>query len=130
MAYEIANSTNLCKSILNLKEHICFVGLINNNGRLVEHSKRKNSSLENLEKIDWVMLCMQTRLHTSMQSDHDKNFGRFGYCITEREKTTMMTIPTAHGTMLVISSNMVDSKILAKQIFQMINDKCFTRIPN
>ena len=73
---------------MNLEERICFVGIINNNGRLVDHSKRKNSSLENPEKIDWAMLSMQTRLHTSMQSDHDENFGRFGYCITEREKNS------------------------------------------
>lgn len=130
LACEIASSANLCNLVLNLEKEVCFVGLINSNGRLVEQSKRKNRSLDNPEKIDWTMLCMQTRLHTSMQGDHDENFGRFGYCITEREKTTMMTIPTIHGTMLVISSNKIDSKKLAKQIFRIVGDDCFATIPN
>ncbi|NND85785.1 MAG: hypothetical protein HKM23_00330, partial [Nitrosopumilus sp.] len=82
MACEIANSANICKSILDLESNICFVGIINSHGRLVDHSKKQNESVENLEKIDWTMLCMQTRLHISMQNDHDENFGRFGYGIT------------------------------------------------
>lgn len=76
------------------------------------------------------MMCMQARLYTSMQGDHDKNFGRFGHCITEREKTTMLTIPTVRGTVLVISSNRINSRELVRKIFRVADGGCFAQILN
>ena len=74
---------------------------------------------------------MQARLYTSMQSDHDENLGRFVHCITEREKITMLTIPTIHGTILVIYASKIDSKELARKVFHATDDEGhFTRILN
>ena len=121
---EIVNtgSANMCNSILDLDQNVYFVGMIHDNGRLVDYAKRQNSMMKSLEKQDLDMICMQTRLHASMQSDHDENFGRFGYVITQREKTMLMTIPTQRGTLLVISSNKVDYGKLTQKIFQVIDD--------
>ncbi|GBH34077.1 hypothetical protein NZNM25_08680 [Nitrosopumilus zosterae] len=121
---------NICKSISALEHDIYFVGLINDNGRLVEYVKKQNILIDDLEKDGLIMLCMQTRLYASMQSDHNKHFGRFGYSIIEREKTTLLTIPTVYGTVLVITSNQVDSKTLAKQISQVAYRDCFAKILN
>jgi hypothetical protein len=121
---------NLCKSVLYLEQNIFFVGIINNHGRLVNFAKKQNKVTQNLESMDLDMICMQARLYMSMQSDHDESLSRFGHCITEREKTTMLTIPTIYGTMLVISSNKIDSKELVRKIFQVANDSCFAQILN
>jgi len=121
---------NLCKSILDLEQNIFFVGIINNHGRLVDFVKKQNKMTQSLESMDLDMICMQARLYMSMQSDHDENLGRFGHCITEREKTTMLTIPTIYGTVLVISSNEIDSKELIQKIFQVTDDSCFAQILN
>ncbi len=119
---------NLCKSILRLDQNVLFVGIINDHGRLVDFAKKQNKMIQNLENVDLDMICMQARLYISMQSDHDKNLGRFGHCITEREKITTLTIPTIYGTLLVISSNKTDSKELVKKIFQVTDDSCFAQI--
>jgi hypothetical protein len=85
--------------------------------------------MQNLENIDLDMICMQTRLYTSMQIDHDEKFGRLGHCIIEREKTIMLTVPTRYGTVLVISSK-TDSKELVRKISQLTGDSCFAQILN
>lgn len=124
------NPANVCNSILDLDQNVYFVGMIHDNGRLADYAKRQNSVMENLEKQDLDMICMQTRLHASMQSDHDENFGRFGYVITQREKTILITIPTTRGTLLVISSNDTDSEKLTQKIFQAIDDGYVVQILN
>lgn len=123
--------TSLSESIFQLdQKNIYFVGVINDNGRLVEYSKKQTKLTEDLEKINWDMLYMQTRLYTSMQSDHDENFGRFDYCITKREKTVLLTILSMHGTVLVICSDEVDSKKLVQQILYTVNKDYFAHILN
>jgi len=132
MTCEIPNVdiANQCNFILHLEKHVYFVGIINNYGRLTGFAQKPNKTMENLKKSDLEMLFIQTRLHTSMLDDHDKNFGRFGYCIVERERTTLLTIPAQYGTLLVIASNKTDSKKLAKQISQVAYRDCFAKILN
>lgn len=128
---ERENNSGLIEDILQLDEkNLYFVGVIDECGRLEEYVEKQTKLLQELKKDSLEMLCIQAKLYTSMQSDHEKNFGKFGYCVTDLEKITLLIIPTARGTILTMVSKNADSKKLSQLIYQIANDDYFANVTN
>ncbi|MDE1765156.1 MAG: hypothetical protein KGI27_02660 [Thaumarchaeota archaeon] len=95
-----------------LKYDLEYVGVINAQGRLVEHaSKNLRISPEKLE-----MLCMGIRLQHSMQSDFDEELGTVNYIVTERSTLKFISLPISGNALLVITKKGADHGPLIKKI--------------
>ena len=95
-----------------LKYDLEYVGVINAQGRLVEHaSKNLHISPEKLE-----MLCMGIRLQHSMQSDFDEDLGTVNYIVTERSALKFISLPISRNVLLAITKKGTDHGPLIKKI--------------
>lgn len=92
----------MCKKVRDLDTRIRFVGLINENGRLVAGGMRDGTkSLE--DPRDDEMLFMELVLRAKMRKEFDKVLGPVEFAMSYREKLIVMSFPI-DGNILMISA--------------------------
>jgi hypothetical protein len=96
-----------------LKHGLEYVGVINAQGRIIEHaSKTLSMSHEKFE-----MLCMGMRLQHSMQSDFDDEFGTVRYIVTERSDLKLVSIPVSRNVLFAIMQKKADHIRFIRKIY-------------
>jgi len=73
----------LCNEILDIDPNIRFVGLINDKGRLIEGSPRKNIELQ-VKQNECEMLYMEAILRMRMRREFDHCLGPVNFCMSHR----------------------------------------------
>jgi hypothetical protein len=92
----------LCNDIVNLDENIIMASILNQKGRAIEIKVREGTDMD-LTPMKKEMFFMQCVLQTSMNKEHDDEFGRVKSTIFERERFTIFSFDLFNQVILVIS---------------------------
>ena len=93
----------LCNDIVNLDNDIEFVAVLNHKGRVIETRAREKEIDEALTIQKREMFFMQCVLQTSMNRDHDDEFGKVKSSILERERSTTLSFEFLNYVILVVT---------------------------
>lgn len=107
-----------------LKYGVDYVGVINAQGRMVEHTSK--ALYLNPEKLE--ILCMGIRLQYSMNADFDDDLGTVNHTVTERGKLKFISVPIIPYVLFAIAKKEVNHmplvrKITSKQFFPLLKNK-------
>ncbi len=107
-----------------LKYGVNYVGVINAQGRMIEHaSKTLYLSPEKLE-----ILCMGIRLQHSMHADFDEDLGTVSHIVTERGRSKFISVPVSPYVIFAIASKGADhrpfvQKINSRQFYNVLKNQ-------
>jgi len=101
-----------------LKNGIELIGLINNQGRMINSI---GSMALNLPKDKKEMFLMKIALRNSMQTDFDEELGPVNYCLTQRGNKKYISIPIdGNKTILIVTEKDIDHEQVVVGIKQML----------
>jgi len=102
-----------------IRSGVEFVGIINEKGRLVDTIGK--DLLCDMPRDRKEMFCMKIALRSSMQKDFDEYLGPVNYCMTQRDNSQFISIPTVNGnTILVITKKKVEPEVVVGYVTQML----------
>ncbi len=111
----------LCNDITNLDDDIELVAVLNHKGRVIETKARE----EGIDKVLTIqkreMFFMQCVLQTSMNRDHDDEFGKVKSSILERERFTTLSFEFSNYVILVVSRPSLNPIQLKNNILEKMN---------
>ena len=108
----------LCKDITNLDNDIELVAVLNHKGRVIETKAREEGIDKALTIQKREMFFMQSVLQTSMNRDHDDEFGKVKSSILERERFTTLSFEFHNYVILVVSRPSLDPIQLKNNILE------------
>ena len=111
----------LCNDISNLDEDIELIAVLNHKGRAIETKTREEGIDKSLTLQKREMFFMQSVLQTSMNRDHDDEFGKVKSSILERERFTTLSFEFSNYVILVVSRPSLDPIQLKNNILEKIN---------
>jgi hypothetical protein len=103
----------LCSNITKIDESIELVAVLNNKGRAIEMIAREEGINKDLTSQKREMLFMESVLKSTMNREHNHEFGMVYWAILERERFTEFSFEILNYVILVISrpsSNPMDLK--------------------
>lgn len=111
----------LCNDIANLDSDIEFVAVLNHKGRVIETKAREKGidKASTMQKRE--MFFMQCVLQTSMNRDHDDEFGKVKSSILERERSTTLSFEFLNYVILVVSRPSLNPIQLKNNILEKMN---------
>lgn len=112
----------LCNDIANLDNDVEFVAVLNHKGRVIETKARENGIDKILTMQKKEMFFMQCVLQTSMNRDHDDEFGKVKSSILERERSTTLLFEFFNYVILVVSRPGLNSIQLKNSIMEKMNN--------
>ncbi|MDE1831108.1 MAG: hypothetical protein KGI02_01930 [Thaumarchaeota archaeon] len=112
----------LCNDIANLDNDVEFVAVLNHKGRVIETKARENGIDKILTMQKREMFFMQCVLQTSMNRDHDDEFGKVKSSILERERSTTLLFEFFNYVILVVSRPSLNPIQLKNSIMEKINN--------
>ncbi len=111
----------LCSDIANLDKDIELVAVLNHKGRVIEIKTREEGIDKALTIQKREMFFMQCVLQTSMNRDHDDEFGKVKSSILERERFTTLSFEFANYVILVVSRPSLNPIQLKNNILEKMN---------
>lgn len=111
----------LCNDIASLDNDIEFVAVLNHKGRVIETKAREKKIDKALTIQKREMFFMQCVLQTSMNRDHDDEFGKVKSSILERERSTMLSFEFLNYVILVVSRPSLNPIQLKNNILEKMN---------
>ena len=112
----------LCNEIANLDNDIELVAVLNHKGRVIETKAREEGIDKALTVQKREMFFMQSVLQTSMNRDHDNEFGKVKSSILERERFTTLSFEFHNYVILVVLRPSLDLIELKNLILEKINN--------
>jgi hypothetical protein len=113
-------SNELCRSIIEMNNHITFVAIINEKGR-VDESQGRNCIIERLPSTRKEMFFMENALRHRMRQEFDGDLGQVRFTYVERVKRGLLSFPMDEQLLLVsFFRKHVNSLTLASNITQLI----------
>ncbi|MDE1769782.1 MAG: hypothetical protein KGI28_04425 [Thaumarchaeota archaeon] len=94
---------SLCANIAKINDSIELVAILNNKGRVIEISEREDGINKELMPQKREMFFMESVLKSSMNKEHDNEFGKVHGTIIEREKFTIFSFDVLNYVIVVIS---------------------------
>jgi hypothetical protein len=110
----------LCNSIMKMDDHIRFVAIIDEKGR-VEESQGYDSIIEKLSNTRKEIFFMENALVHRMRKEFDKELGKVGFSYLEIARRGLISCPMNEQLLLVFFLRThVNSITLAKNIVRLI----------
>lgn len=110
----------LCQTILHSKKEICFVGITNERGNVLE-KKQRDSLVGQLQKTRYEMFFMEFALQHRMNNEFDSELGLVLYTIVQRENETFFSFPLNSLQVLVVAKGGCNPISVSKKISQVID---------
>ncbi len=111
----------LCNDIVNLDRDIELVAVLNHKGRVIETKAREEGVDKALTTQKREIFFMQCVLQTSMNRDHDDEFGKVTSSILERERFTTLSFEFSSYVILIVSRPSLNPIQLKNDILEKIN---------
>ena len=111
----------LCESILDANKKMCFVGVINEKGRVLE-SKNRSGVLGCLSNTKQEMFFMQYALRQMMRTEFDDDFGSVSYTYAGREKEALFSFPLDSLLVVVACHIGVNPVSFSRKIISIIDE--------
>ncbi len=122
-------SSELCRSILALDNHISFVAIIDEKGR-VRDSQGNNAIIKKLLGTKKEMFFMENVLMHRMRKDFDVDLGEVKFTYVERSKRSVLYFPMGNQLLLVsFVRTLVNSLTLARSITRLVC-RCEKKLKN
>jgi hypothetical protein len=87
---------SLCNGIIKLDRSICFVGILNNRGEVIEGGFKQGIE-PLLDGTDEQKMYIHSLTNLTMMQSYSDRLGMVRYSLTEHEKVTLMTFPLRDG---------------------------------
>ena len=114
-------SNELCRSIVKMNDHITFVAIINEKGR-VDASQGRNSIIEKLPSDKKEIFFMENILRHMLRKEFDGDLGQVRFTYVERAKRDLLSFPMNDQLLLVSFLRMhVNSMALARNITKLVD---------
>jgi hypothetical protein len=103
-----------------MNNHITFVAVINEKGR-IEESQGRNCIIEKLSSTKKEMFFMENALRLRMRREYDEDLGQEGFTYEERAKRGLLSFPLEDHLLLIsFFRTRVNSLTLARSITKLI----------
>lgn len=113
-------SNELCKSVIEMNNHITFVAIINERGK-ADESQGRSCIIEKLPSAMKEMFFMENALRHRMRKDFDRDLGQVRFTYVERSKRGILSFPLDDQLLLVsFLRTYVDSLTLARSITPLV----------
>ena len=110
---------SICQMILGLDSDIRFVGVINNQGKLLTaHTKKGIRSFATPK--DQEMLLMEIALGVRMRKEHDSHLGPVVFTISYGDKIVSMNFPLDDEILCVSAEKKIDLMVVPFLILQFL----------
>lgn len=107
----MVNRKNFCDSLFNIDDNIRFVGIVNNEGEVVEGGF-KNGIKPLLSVNEEQEMYLQSLSNVTFFQSFSKKFGPMDYLLTRHKKISIITIPFGKEILCIsVSSNSDIDKI-------------------
>jgi hypothetical protein len=114
-------SSELCRSVISMDDHISFVAIIDEKGR-VKESQGDNAIIKKLLGTRKEMFFMENALMHRMRTDFDVDLGEVRFTYVERARRSIFYFPMKDQLLLVsFLRTYVNSLSLARSITQLIS---------
>jgi hypothetical protein len=114
-------SSELCKSVIAMNNHIEFVAIIDKRGRIRE-SQGRSSAIKKLTSTSKEIFFMENALVYRMRKDFDESLGELRFTYVERARRGLFYFPMADQLLLVSFLRIhVNSLTLARSITQLVS---------
>ena len=110
----------LCANIAQIEDSIELVAILNNKGRVIEMAARDEGINKDLTPQKKEMFFMESVLKSSMNKEHDHEFGKVHGAIIEREKFTIFSFDVLNYVIVVISRPLLNPIDLKNNIVNTI----------
>lgn len=109
----------LCRKIIDIDRNIRFVGVINNNGRLITGAVKDNIQFY-VDERDREMLFMEAALRTRMLLEFDSSLGPMNFSIYHRKNVITMEFPIENETLYVSAEKDFDLNKIPFNILEIL----------
>jgi len=110
----------ICSSITRMNEDIELVAVLNNKGRAIEMTAKEDGINKELSTQKRDMLFMESVLKSSMNKEHNYEFGNVRCSILEREKFTVFSFEILNHLLLVIAKPSLNPVELKNKISEIL----------
>lgn len=110
----------LCANIAKSDENIELIAVINNKGRAAEMIAKEDGINMDLTPQKREMLFMECVLKSTMNREHNHEFGSVHSSILEREKFTMLSFDMSDYVILIISKPIINPIDLKNRVSEII----------
>jgi len=111
----------ICKKILDVDNTIRFVGVINDNGRLVTGDAKNNIQFY-VEEKDREMLFMEAALRTKMLCEFDLSLGPINFSIYYRKNVITLEFPVVNETIYISAEKEFDLNKIPFKIISLLKE--------
>lgn len=111
---------SICGMILDLDHNIRFVGIINNQGKLLTGQKKRGIRVFTTPK-DQEMLLVETALGVRMRKEHDSHLGPVKFTVSYDDKI-MMNFPLGDEILCVSAEQKINLMIVPFLILNFLQE--------
>lgn len=111
---------SLCGNIAKIDDSIELVAILNNKGRVIEMAARDEGINKDLTPQKREMFFMESVLKSSMNKEHDNEFGKVHGAIIEREKFTIFSFDVLNYVIVVVSRPLLNPISVKNDIVNVI----------
>ena len=111
---------SICSMILDFDDNIRFVGVINNQGKLLTGQKKRGIRTFTTPK-DQEMLLMETALSVRMRKEHDSHLGSVKFTVSYGDKI-MMNFPLGDEILCVSAEQKINLMIVPFLILNFLQE--------
>ena len=119
LSEKIYDYAKICDSIFSIDPKIRFVGIINEQGRMVSGGMKENVEPLESEKDD-EMIFMELALRVKMRKEFDKQLGQVNFAMASRERALAISVLINSDILYVVSEPDTDYGSLPKKILEII----------
>lgn len=110
----------LCSNIAKIDDSIELIAVLNNKGRAIEMIAKENGINKDLIPQKREMLFMECVLKSTMNKEHNHEFGSVYSSILEREKFTVLSFEMLDYVLLIISKPIINPIEIKNKISETI----------
>lgn len=117
----MVNRKNFCDSIFSIDENIRFVGIVNNEGEVVEGGFKKG--IKPLLSVNEEQeMYLQSLSNVTFFQSFSKKFGPVDYLLTRHKKISIITIPFDKEILCISVSSNADIDKIRDNVLQRVSD--------
>ena len=116
------NTKDICDKIIKMDRNIRFVGIVNEQGEVIQGGFQKGVA-PLLGETEEQQMYLQSLTHVTALGNYSDQLGKLKLSMTEHEKVTLLTLPLDSGGILCLSlTPAANLEVIKEKIIRTLKD--------